>query len=42
MKIKTKKLQTLWMVPNAHTTTSHNGYKVEGSNVIKNHFIKMG
>jgi hypothetical protein len=40
MEIKTNRLQTLWMVPNAHPTTSHN--KVEGSNVIKNHFIKMG
>jgi len=28
-------------VPNAHSTTNHNGYKVEGNNVIKNHFIKM-
>jgi hypothetical protein len=42
MEIKTNRLQTLRMVPNAHATTSHNGYKVEGRNVIKNHFIKMG
>jgi hypothetical protein len=42
MDIKTKRLQTPWMVPNAHPTTSHNGYQVEGNNVIKNHFIKMG
>jgi hypothetical protein len=42
MEIKTKRLQTLWMVANAHPTTSHNGYKLEENNVIKNHSIKMG